>query len=279
MIERDPQKELIVAKSITVNSIDEMRANGLSDSEIDTLCVQVSRAIDEYNVDHPAEMLSKSPEVIWSQLELGLSALIYTQTSDGLLFLYHGTSYEMFEQGEELVLGTQILEFGSAITNPNFRAGYGLGTRGALARAQIMNKYFENGLEAFGLSTIKRFITGHVWSKAIGAQAVSFWEIPYIAYLTDTCEGSSERYGHSSCQYRRPVNDSDNRALLSAVNSQSNGGYMPCTLIVTDKDAAYQFDQHARNLHQNSFSLSIAPGDISVESYAAIGQFFESLKR
>lgn len=272
-----PLKEHLIENSTTVTSLDQLWQTGLSEHEMYSLAEQVSQAIDGYNTHHPAEMLPKNPEVILSQLEAGLSVLIYSLYEGHPLFLYHGTSYEMFENGEETVLGTQILEFGSAITNEHFRAGYGLGTMGAQARVGLLEKYTQKGLDAFGLSTIKRMITGRVWSK-VHAEAISFWEVPYLSFLTDTCEGSSERYGHHSCNFRRSPQDSSSSDLQAAVGKSNYNGYMPCTLIVTSKESAYNFDHKARKLHGILANTEIEKGSISVESYQEIAQFFEMLK-
>lgn len=83
---------------------------------------------------------------------------------------------------------------------------------------------------------------------------------------------------HQSCQFRRSIDKSNPGDLRAAVGKSTQNGYLPCTLIVTDRNSAYKFDEEARRMHDRMTGVAIPRGEISVEAYEQIAQFFESLK-
>src|SRR5690606_6724426 len=106
---------------------------------------------------------------------------------------------------------------------------------------------------------------------------VSFWDTPYVSYLTDSCATTSERYNHGSCEYRRSPEDSNADSLGQIRNPESNA-LIPCTLIVTSRESALNFDKNMRELHQELLGTAIQPGDISYDAYQEIAKFFNLVK-
>ena len=53
---------------------------------------------------------------------------------------------------------------------------------------------------------------------------------------------------------------------------------IPCTFI-TDSDLAADFEQKCQTLHQQLSGESVGPGNISVESFELMRQFFEKLNQ
>ena len=142
----------LVDQSVVITSLEEAAVLGLGRTDIDRLCVEISDSIGEYNRGHVSEMLPKSSDVIFSQLRQGLSCLIVARDENGWRFLHHGSIYPIFEHGEEKLLGTQVVEFGSAITHKDFRVGYGLGTKGFGACLGMMKKMATSEVEIFNNS-------------------------------------------------------------------------------------------------------------------------------
>lgn len=273
-----PEKLAIVDQSFTVNSIQQALDHGLTEEDIWRVCEGFSRMINEYNAEHPSEMLDKTPETLHTQLEQGFSSLILSRSGNEYIPLYHGSVYPVFEAGEEKVLGTQLVEFGSAIAHPDYRRGYKLGTRGAQNRLDMVQRMATDTVRVAGISTIKRLLTGHVW-KNVEVNPISYWDFPYTAFLTDTCEGTSERFGHESCRYRRPAAESTSEHLDGLFKDAKDNPSIPCTLLTSDIDALRAFEARCQQLHAELEGKPLLPGDISVESYERAAWFFDQMNK
>ncbi len=269
---------------IVLDGIESVENNRLSAGDLWDLFCQISSCVNDYNHNHPSEMLAKTPEVIREQFSAGLSCILARLDRErGWEFVYHGTIYPAFENGEEMVLGFQVVELGTWITNPKYR-NQGLGTIGLRERLKKIDdlrrrpEYRSAGIKIVGISTVKRLVTGHVFDK-MNCRAISYWEHPYLSFLTDTCQPVSERYGHESCQYRRSSDESTKQNLLTLFQQIGGNAYIPCTLVTIDPDEASSFDQKMRRLHWEWLGESIPPGDISVRSYGKIAAFYEEAAR
>lgn len=280
-----PEKERIhnhefslgTGKAVLWDSLKAARLSGASDRDILRISTQISTAVNLYNDSHPSEMLRKTPESIVEQFELGRSCIIAVRERNGWEFGYHGSIYPMFENGEERITGTQLVELGTDITNERYR-GQGLGQLGLQTRLQMLDQWRQPGVSVFGLATVKRLVTGYVYGK-MDAHPVSYWDHPYVAYLTDTCENSSERYGHQNCEYRRQPGDSNRESLKDLFHQIGTNAYIPCTVVVTDRQQAREFDDKMRGLHQAWLGQSIPVGTISQDAYHSIGQFYDEVAR
>lgn len=279
-----PEQEL-VNNSIIITSVNEALKLGLKGGDVNLLCEEVSWSIDEYNHEAKSlEMLHKEPDVIFNQLSKGLSCLIAAKDNDGWRMLYHGSIYPVFEQGEERILGTQIVEFGSSITQKNFRQNeqgksFGLGSIGTRTRLAMMRNLFTSpGIELFGMSTVKRLKTGYVWGKKeFDIRPLSFWKHPYTSYLTNTCEAYSERspYNHEYCGVRRSIEDSSDETLRTLFTKKpEENTHLPCTLIATDHDVVERFEDKCQNFHRKLGGIPLTENDISVASYKRADEFF-----
>lgn len=264
--------------SITLTSLTEAFGHGLTQDDVSLLCEEVSHSIGEYNHGHDLEMLPKSAETIYNQFSNNLSCLIVSKddVENRWRFLYHGSIYPVFEKGEEKILGTQIVEFGSAITQLDFRQSFGLGSQGVDIRLRMMRKLATKDVEVFGISTVKRLVTGHAWRK-FDVHPVSFWKHPYTSFLTNTCEKSSERFGHESCQFRRPIEESTDEVLKNLFIKTKDNPYIPCTLIASNHDVLERFEAKCRDLNKEIGGLPLFENDISVNSYKRAQDFFDRI--
>ena len=135
-----PEQIKIVEDSFMLVSPEQMRDLNLSDHDVDNLCQQVSDAICQYNsLGHETEMLEKSREELKEQFVSGLSSFIIGNKDGEPIFLFHGSLYPMFKEGEEGVLGYQVVELGTAITRPGYQ-GVGLGQKGGKLRLEIVRQ-------------------------------------------------------------------------------------------------------------------------------------------
>ncbi|MBI2442917.1 MAG: hypothetical protein HYV40_03330 [Candidatus Levybacteria bacterium] len=271
-----PDKLKIVDASFTVSSIDQALQYGMTPEDVLRVCQGVSQMIDDYNSDHPSEMLSKSPETLLKQLGQGLSCLIVSKMDEEYFPLYHGSIYPVFEEGEEQILGTQLVEFGSAITHPEFRRGYRLGSRGAQNRLRMIQSLGSEDVAVAGITTVKRLLTGHLWGN-LDVRPVSFWEYPYTAYLTNTCEKASERFGHESCGYRRGVDESTPDDLSALFIDPKDNPTIPCTLLATDPQILRGLETRCQDLHAELGGVPLFEGDISVNDYQRAAWFFDQV--
>jgi len=245
-----------------------------NDNRILEAAETVSSMIAAYNFGHPHEMLPKSPDVIASQFIDGNSIMLVNETEDGRLsVICHGAMYPNFDRGEDKILGMQIVEMGSVIVHPAYR-GQGIGSVGT---KMLFDLAFKNWDKVLCLAKVKQVVTARVFDKA-AISPVSFWEFPYLSYLTCTCEGSSERCGFDSCCYRRTPEESSQSHFEKILNRDNPIGYMPCTLVVSDKDLAYRFEEVCGNMHNNLLNTSLARGVISGDSMRTADEFFTVLK-
>lgn len=259
------------------NSPESISRSGVSTAELHHIAQEVADAVNLYIEDHPSEMLRKTPENILEQLFLGRTCLIAVREGSRWEFGYHGSMYPMFENGEENITGTQIVELGTDITNARYR-GQGLGQLGLQTRLQMLEQWQTPHVSVFGLATVKRMVTGYVYGK-MNVHPVSYYDHPYVAFLTDTCENSSERFGHESCEFRRQPNESTRESLQGLFQQIGANAYIPCTVVVTNQEQARHFDDRMRTLHQAWLCENIPQGEISREAYQSIEAFYFELTR
>jgi hypothetical protein len=245
-------------------------AVGLSEQQLFAIATEVSVHVNAYNADHPSEMLAKTPETVIEQFAAGYSCLVISKGNGEPHFLYHGSIYPLMERGEDRVIGMQVVELGTDITHERYR-GLGLGTLGIKTRLEMVRQLaLREQRPILGLATIKRMVTGHVYEKEQIAP-ISFWEVPYLSFLTDSCETTSERFGHT-CSFRRERGDTP-----EGFSSRSENLYIPCTLLATDHALAYQFDQRVRELDLRYTGEVIPPGVITPQAYAHIASVYDIL--
>lgn len=279
---QEPEKLKIVSEASVVTDIDQLAEDvSMAESIAFAMSRQVAEMINSHNRKNPNEMLPKTPNQIMEQFRTGNSVFMVTydygngNLSEGEpTVLYHGTTFPNFENGEENILGMQIVEFGSAIAHPEFR-GYGLGTLGADRRSYIAQEKW--GPNVLCLSTNKQMITFLALKKGSGMVPASFWDLPYISYLTCTCENSSERCGYESCEYRRQPEDSTAEKLLTISEGNSMFSKIPCTLVISDTQMARRFEEKCQQLHFEmgpSFGDPLTPGTISPDTMNRASKFF-----
>jgi len=190
--------------------------------------------------------------------------------------LHHGSIYPLLENGEERLTGIQVVEFGSAITHPDYRGEFSLGTTGVAARIEMAAALETEDLSILGIATIKRLATGHIWRK-LDVLPVSFWQHPYTSFLTNSCLNSSERFGNESCQYRRAEEESDPKALKDLFSEISSNDLIPCTLVATDSELIRNFEKNCSKLHIELGEEPLKGGQISVDVYKRANWFFNKL--
>ena len=219
---------------------------GLTLGDLHVMAGQISEEIYEYNKLHPHEMLPKSPEEIEANFLAGRSLIIAKQIENKWQFLHHCTMYELLtEEQSESLDGWQVIEYGTALTHAPIRAGFGVGKMGAEALWQQIRQDY--GEKVVVIATIKQFLTGRMFGH-VGAKAARWSELPFIAFLTDSCEGISPLYTGQACAYRRTEAESSEQELWTATHEK--GGKMPCTLIVFDMEKAIRFNQMVGAIYQ-----------------------------
>lgn len=221
---------------------------------------RVSDMISEYNAEHPFEMLAKSPDVVLHQLDSGLSVLLVSPDDEKLLF--HGSLYPNFENGEDKVLGMQVIEVGSWMV-PEESRGHHFGTHGVEALLDLGRK---NWVDPLFISTHKRVAALKV-SEHNNLQLVDYEDVPYLSYLTCTCTNCSEREGFNHCQFRRSTN--------GIVIYEE--GKIDCSLVVSDITRALLFEENCRQIH-SEFSEPILPGKITVGSMVSARSLFKYIE-
>ncbi|MFC1649772.1 hypothetical protein ACFL2C_03630 [Patescibacteria group bacterium] len=282
-MERNIQKfheREIVNRAVAVSQRSHLEQNGHSEGLIWSLAAQVSRMISAYNSAHPGEMLPKAPRTIVEQFSQGMSFMLVSYdvssgVDDGPSVLYHGTMYPALDRNQHETIGMQVVEFGTAIAHPRYR-GCGLGTRGAYLRMYAAEEMW--GEDMVALSTNKQIVTARVLDKGGEMEPVSFWDHPYLSYLTCSCTDSSEAFGHPSCGYRRNPDESEAVQLSSILDRSRPVGSMPCTLIVSNPEKARRFENNCRDLDMQISGACLEDGHISVESMRKAKNFFDSMK-
>lgn len=266
------EKVHIIESAVSVTSFSDLSFWDNPEAVLRGIGVQVSAQIDQYNLAHPGEMLPQNSEAVSAQFLSGKSYVVLTRDPDPLV-LFHGTLYENFTKAEQDFLGFQVTEFGSVITNEEFR-GMGLGSR--CSRLAIDHVKARNH-NTICLSTIKQELTARVLSQS-GMTPVSFWELPYLSYLTCTCTNCSESHGFSRCQFRRPPILSTPINFDSMLNRDHPPQKTDCTLFVSDPQLAINFESHCRALDLKFTGTSLIPGQISVDSMARAAKLFAKVK-
>lgn len=255
-----------------LSSAEDWMRLGLNGDDLNLACLQVSQMVAQYVAGHENEMLLKDPNTVKEQFLRGDSVLMVKKDNTALQVVGHGTNYINFEDGEDLILGAQVTEVGTVIVRKDFR-GLGCGKAGVKHLAGMALNGYQNVLR---LATIKQAVTGRVFENA-GIVPVSFYNYPYLSYLTCTCSNSSERCGHASCQFRR-TNDSveagDFDIMLDPVN---NVGKIPCTLVLSDTELAGDFERRCRALHEQMGGNPLEPGQINPKIFENAGYFFEKI--
>jgi hypothetical protein len=242
-----------------ITNIDELNGNA------NDLANQTSGMIAEYNSGHPHEMLSKPPEIVVKQFEKGLSVMMITpinETREEVVF--HGSLYPSFEDGEEKILGCQVVECGSWIVNPKYR-GHGLGTEGV---GKLMDLGREIWSPVLFLATHKRMAALKV-SRNLNLVDVQYHDFPYLSYLTCTCVNCSEAHGFTACGFRRKTQE---------MEIIGEDGKIGCTLVVSDLNLANNFEQRCRELHSKMGVDYVEPGVISIDTMNRARSFFDGLK-
>ena len=153
---------------------------------------RVSQLITDYSTASESfgEMLPKTPEELALAHEQGLSYVLLEDERP----IAHAALWPLIN-----IQGIRLYEFGSWITDPEFRHHRMNGmTAGELAAFNLIQQVDLNLVGV--IATIKRFNTKKGLEK-LGAQTISFHKFPFITGLTCSCVVSE--YNHSSCQQRR----------------------------------------------------------------------------
>lgn len=250
---------------------EDIKSYGISDAEFLLMCTQVSAMISRHNEQFPGEMLDKAPQFISDTFHRGESVVVATH--DGTV-ISHGAVYPGFEDGEEEQLGWEFYEFGSAIVNEAYR-GQGLGKLTAKLRREKLDDIAHRPYLV--VSTNKDGETTRTLRHArMGAR--DFWPNPYSAYLTCTCEKSSERCGHESCIFRRPPEESTPDKLKQIYDRKIRIRHMSCTLVTSKKFDLRSFETNCRKKHKAMGLLPLKPGEISIDTMQRAAEFFNNLK-
>jgi hypothetical protein len=110
------------------------------------------------------------------------------------------------------------------------------------------------------IATHKRDAALHL-SEKFGFKTVNYEDVPYLTYLTCTCD-CSERNGNI-CPFRR-------RTPEIVIGEDGNIDY---SLFVSDVDLAKKFEERCREIHGLN---ALAPGEIiTPERMARAREFFE----
>jgi hypothetical protein len=267
------EKFRIIDRSVSVTNMTDLSQFGDPEDVLQRISAQVSGQIAEYNSGHPGEMLPKTPESIADQFLSGRSFVILTSEQDPSV-LFHATIYQNFNDREQQALGFQVVELGSVITNQEFRS-MGLGSRGC---RKVVEHVHELNHNTVCLSTVKQELTARVLSQA-GMYPASFWEHPYLSYLTCTCTDCSESFGFSSCPFRRSVSQSSPELLQLLTDKSQPLQKIPCSLFISDPDLASGFEAHCRELDKAVTGSYLSPGNISIYSMRQAADFFAKVNQ
>ena len=235
---------------------------------------QVSAWIEQYNQEvGSTEILPKLPAVIASSLEVGGACLIRSGDDEPVAY---GAIYPLIDEVVARKLGFLPIELGSMITVKEYR-GNGYGRQVAQSLRGLADAMHGSEVVTVPLATIKR--PGTI--KALGSadiEPVSFFSSPYLAFLTCVCDSGEQQ--ENVCRYRRGPEESDITTLASitlAENFNSNEA-VNCTLLA-EKKLVERFEARCRELHEQIGGEPVLVGDISVDSFNRIGEFFNQLNQ
>lgn len=261
------EQQRIIKESVTIT-----RPKDLVDpGRILDLCEQVSDQINLYVSSHPDEMLKKTPETIYKQIEKGLSVMLVHQNGGHPKMISHATAYEALTEAQSEKLGCQIFEAGSVITHPDFQ-NQGLGKRVSSRLAYVIEDRCQNPI---WLATNKQSRAFLAMTHGADMRGGDFFQFPYLTSLTCTCHNCSENFGHQ-CNYRRPSHLATPQ-IFNSIKVDPKNGQMPCTLIVSDTEKARIFEDTCRKLSTTAGIPPVMPGEISIDIMSQIRNFYNYL--
>ncbi|QQS38749.1 hypothetical protein IPM62_05180 [Candidatus Woesebacteria bacterium] len=275
---RNTELQNVVTSATTITGSGDLTMHRIPHDALMAMTAQVSDMIVGYNNVNPGEMLPKSPEALLDQFKAGETVMMITKDHPGAsgewTVLYHGTMYPALNTRGVAEIGMQVVEFGSAITHPNYR-GCSIGSLGG---KQIKQKAGQMWGEMLGIATIKQAVTAWAFNKGAEMEPLNFSTHPYLSYLTCSCINCSERVG-LTCGYRRRHNQSDKEGLEHVLDRSQGPRRIPCTLIATNTIKAECFEERCRQLHASQGRVPIEPGEssISLDAFGKIGEFFGNL--
>jgi hypothetical protein len=234
---------------------------------------QVSGWIGKYNqAVGSTEILPKTPETILASLDTNEACLITGEDGEAMAY---GAIYPLIDEVVAKRLGFLPVEIGSMITDSEAQ-GNGFGSQVARETRKLAEG-MSGDLELVALATIKRPVTIKALEKA-GIVAVNFFNSPYLSFLTCVCD-SGEQNGRA-CQYRREENQASKDQLIQITDAEhlDENTSVPCTLIA-EQGLVEKFEARCRKLHFEFMGESINSGDISVDSFNRIGEFFNQLNQ
>jgi hypothetical protein len=264
--------------------------NQIEGTIADRFAEQISAQVALYNAQstkstnpNEHEMLPKSPDDILSNFRNDESCIIVGLLDDKLIVLAHAATYELLNRAQAAFLRTQLIEYGTEITDPAFR-NHGLGKSLVIQRIKkVQNLY---GSDTAGILTIKHYRTGGYWRSATHekARAISWYDHPYVSFLTDSCAGvrpTESESGH--CNLRRSHSESDQESLKNATHIR--GATMSCTMLGVNPQCIQNFEGTMRETHQRLIEtgtltgMSIHPGPQSVsrDAFNHIDAFYTYL--
>lgn len=256
----------------------------------DRFAEQISAQVALYNAQttkstdpNVHEMLPKSSQDILNNFRNNESCLIVGFHEDKPLILAHAATYELLNKAQAAFLGTQLIEYGTEITDPAFR-NHGLGKKLVISRIDKVQSLY--GLQTPGILTIKHYRTGGYWRSATQekARAISWYDHPYVSFLTDSCAGVRPTESESGyCNLRRSYAESNQTSLHNATNQRGDG--MSCTILGVNPVNITSFEKMMREEHQRLIKtgtltgMSIHPGPLSVsrDAFNYIDDFYNYL--
>lgn len=158
---------------------------------------QISNLINEYNTNHPGEMLSKTPDRLREIYKSGLSEILILPENPELVIAHAG----LYPFGlQELTGGLELYEVGSFIVHPNFRHRR---IDGLTIGEFILQKLLKGRNEEPIIATVKRQNTLRAFER-FSFKPIPFCDFPIVTSLTCTCP-TSEHFNNLNCPHRAKI--------------------------------------------------------------------------
>ena len=213
---------------------------------------QVAGYVREHNEKYPGTMYERPEDELLAHFERGNAVVLLEDER----VAYYGLVLEQFNQAQQEALGgRQLVEFANSIVRSDLRKA-GVGAIGTIERFKRMRTRW--GDQSVGYLTTENAAIKRLYEKTGPEatplmEAVDWEDFPYLAGLTCAYSARGLDDGHSCEQKRRAPNTEhapEPTVLISeqgAREGQTN--LIPCTLLVSSKEAAADFQCAARRLH------------------------------
>lgn len=244
---------------------------------------QVAGYVHEHNAKYPGTMYERPEEELLAHFERGNAVVLL----EGERVAYYGLVLEQFNQAQQEALGgRQLVEFANSIVRSDLRKA-GVGAIGTIERFKRMRTRW--GDQSVGYLTTENAAIKRLYEKT-GPEATPLmepvdWEdFPYLAGLTCAYSARGMDDGHSCEQKRRAPSSEYVPELTVSVTEQGardgQTNLIPCTLLVSSKDAATDFQSAARRLHaeRGGEPVEVAGGSrLSTNDVLRVYSFYQGL--